>query len=146
VHFPDIESLVKAGSEMLRQQMVTLTESISPDAPLAKRLADYAAFRARYFASMRSVWRVGWILSQGFPHVLANRAAYRAADRARPATLFASELARFAQGERGQRLDVLAGLVDWHYWEALIEGQNLSPGDAAQRLGLAMAAVLAPPD
>lgn len=145
VHFPDIESLVRTGLEMLRQQMVTLTEDISPADPLAKRLAEFVAFRARFFASMRSIWRVGWILSQGFAHVLANRAAYRAADRARLATLFAQELDRFPPRERPQRLDVLAGLIDWHFWEALIEGQNLPPEDAAQRLGVAMAAVLAPP-
>lgn len=142
VHFPDLESLVRAGSELVRERVADIKESISPDASLAARIADYVAYRAAYFETMGKVWRVGFLLAQRFPEVRANRAGYREHERTRLGQIFAQELDPLPGPARARRLAALMAVSDFHFWEGLHEAEGLNAAQAAPVVEETMLAIL----
>lgn len=142
VHFPDLQSLVRAGSDLVRERAAKINESISPDGPLAARIADYVAYRAAYFEAMGKVWRVGFLLAQSFPEVRANRAGYRDRERMRLGQIFAKELRPLAGPVRARRMAALMAVSDFHFWEGLHEAEGLDAVQAAPVVEETMLAIL----
>jgi TetR/AcrR family transcriptional regulator of autoinduction and epiphytic fitness len=141
-HYPDREALFAAVSSSREAHLEALMGAIDPDAPLAQRIADVVAQRARVFEWIASVRRAALLMEPFSESVHASLEGFRAAKRAELQRVFAAELAARDAGERDALVAALGAAGSWSHWDALRTQQQLDVEAASAALALELRALL----
>jgi TetR/AcrR family transcriptional regulator, regulator of autoinduction and epiphytic fitness len=142
-HYADREALFAAVSAHREARLQELMGHIDPDAPLAERIEQVVAQRARVFEWIAPVRRGALLMEPFSPAVHASLETFRAAKREELARVFAAELARCAEHERAALAAALGAAASWSSWDALRLHQGLTVEDASAALALTLRALLA---
>jgi AcrR family transcriptional regulator len=143
-HYADREALFAAVSEHREARLQELMGDVDPGAPLAERVEQVVAQRARVFEWIAPVRRGALLMEPFSPAVHASLEAFRAAKRDELARVFAAELAACAdEGERATLAAALGAAASWSSWDALRVQQGLGVEDASAALALTLRALLA---
>lgn len=142
-HYADREALFAAVSAHREAHLQELMGEIDPAAPLAERVAEVVAQRARVYEWIASVRRGALLMEPFSPSVHASLSSFRAAKREEVARVFAAELAAREEGERATLAAALGAAASWSAWDALRAEQGLPVEDASAALALTLGALLA---
>lgn len=142
-HYADREALFAAVSEHREARLQELMGAIDPGAPLAERIAQVVAQRARVYEWIASVRRGALLMEPFSPSVHASLSSFRAAKREEVARVFATELAACGERERATLAAALGAAASWSAWDALRAQQDLGVEDASAALALTLRALLA---
>ena len=103
-HYADREALFAAVSAQREARLQALMGTIDPEAPLAERIAEVVAQRARVFEWIAAVRRGALLMEPFSESVHASLESFRAAKRAELMRVFACEIAqRPARARRAGR-------------------------------------------
>ncbi|HET6505915.1 MAG TPA: TetR/AcrR family transcriptional regulator [Baekduia sp.] len=143
-HYADREALFAAVSAHREAHLQELMGAIDPGAPLARRIEEIAAQRARIYEWIAAVRRGALLMEPFSPSVHASLEAFRAAKREELARVFAAELAARADaGERAALAAALGAVASWSAWDALRAQQGLDVEAASAALRLTLTGLLA---
>jgi TetR/AcrR family transcriptional regulator, regulator of autoinduction and epiphytic fitness len=142
-HYADREALFAAVSEHREARLQELMGEIDLEAPLAERVEQVVAQRARVFEWIASVRRGALLMEPFSPAVHASLESFRAAKREELTRVFAAELAARDEPERATLAAALGAVGSWSAWDALRAQQGLSVEDASAALALTLRALLA---
>jgi AcrR family transcriptional regulator len=141
--FPDTESLLRAAVEDEAASLgPSLQVEVSPTAPLATRVGELVARRAKVYDRLGALRRV--VLSQRRldPATVRVLDEGRASLRRQLSELFAKELSRRAGAARNDLLDSLEMVAGWSGWQTLRFEQGLSVARARRVTESALTALL----
>jgi AcrR family transcriptional regulator len=141
-HYPDREALFAAVSSYREAHLEALMGAIDHDAPLAQRIADVVAQRARVFEWIASVRRAALLMEPFSESVHASLEGFRAAKRAELQRVFAAEIAARDATERDALVAALGAAGSWSHWDALRTQQQLDVEAASAALALELRALL----
>lgn len=142
-HYADREALFAAVSAHREARLQELMGDIDPSAPLAERIEQVVAQRARVYEWIAAVRRGALLMEPFSPAVHASLESFRAAKRQELARVFAAELAaREGEAERATLAAALGAAASWSSWDALRAQQDLSVDDASAALALTLRALL----
>jgi TetR/AcrR family transcriptional regulator of autoinduction and epiphytic fitness len=139
-HYADREALFAAVSEHREDQLRTLMGQIDPGAPLAVRIDEIVAQRARVFEWIASVRRGALLMEPFSESVHAALEGFRAEKRAELERVFATEIA--AHPDRAALVAALGVAGSWSSWDALRSQQGLDVEGAIAALRLTLRALL----
>jgi TetR/AcrR family transcriptional regulator of autoinduction and epiphytic fitness len=142
-HYADREALFAAVSAHREARLQELMGQIDPGAPLAERIEQVVAQRARVYEWIASVRRGALLMEPFSPAVHASLEAFRAAKREELVRVFAAELAARDEPARATLVGALGAVGSWSAWDALRAQQGLSVEDASAALTLTLRALLA---
>jgi AcrR family transcriptional regulator len=142
-HYADREALFAAVSAHREAHLQELMGAIDPDAPLAERIEQVVAQRARVYEWIAAVRRGALLMEPFSPAVHASLEAFRAAKREELARVFATEVAARDEAERPALTAALGAVGSWSAWDALRAQQGLGVEDASAALRLTLSALLA---
>ena len=141
--FADMEALLVEANRRDNEIMRSLIHQIAPDQPLATRVAEFTAQRARIFEQMTPSWRAARLYEPFSAELTRNKVRTLAMGKARLEKVFARELAELAGAKRQRLLDGLHAVSIWSFWESLRTELNLDPGQAEALIRTNFAALLA---
>jgi TetR/AcrR family transcriptional regulator of autoinduction and epiphytic fitness len=142
-HYADREALFAAVSAHREARLQELMGAIDADAPLAERIAEIVAQRARVYEWIAAVRRGALLMEPFSPSVHTSLEAFRAAKREELARVFAAELAARDEPARATLAAALGAAGSWSAWDALRAQQGLSVEDASAALALTLRGLLA---
>jgi TetR/AcrR family transcriptional regulator of autoinduction and epiphytic fitness len=143
-HYADREALFAAVSASREARLQELMGAIDPGAPLAERIEQVVAQRARVYEWIAAVRRGALLMEPFSPAVHASLEAFRAAKREELARVFATELGTCADAaERATLVAALGAAGSWSAWDALRAQQGLGVDDASAALALTLRGLLA---
>jgi len=142
-HYPAIETLLVDISDIVAARFASLIGPIAPSLPLERRIEKFAADQARMFETMRGFHRSIRFWRERSPVIGKRFDCYHDAVREKMRGCFRPELDRISPRSRRHYFEVLAGIGDWEYWDALRHRGGLSVADAQRALMLALRVVLA---
>lgn len=140
-HYADREALFAAVSEHREDQLRTLMGQIDPAAPLAVRIDEIVAQRARVFEWIAAVRRGALLMEPFSESVHAALEGFRAEKRGELERVFATEIA--AHPDRDALVAALGVAGSWSSWDALRSQQQLDVDGAVAALRLTLRALLA---
>jgi AcrR family transcriptional regulator len=144
-HYADREALFAAVSAHRESQLQALMGTIDPAAPLAQRIAEIVAQRARVFEWI-AAGRRGALLMEPFSEsVHASLEGFRATKRAELLRVFAAEVAARSDAERATLAAALGAAGSWSTWDALRTQQGLDVDEASAALALLLRSLLVRP-
>jgi TetR/AcrR family transcriptional regulator, regulator of autoinduction and epiphytic fitness len=141
--FADMESLLVEANRRDNEIARSLIEDISPDLPLATRVALFTGQRARLLEQMTPSWRAARIHEPFSAELERNRLRMLAKGRAYLERVFAPELAELAGPERVPLVDALHAVSIWSFWDSLRTDLGLEPGPAEELLRTTFTTLLA---
>jgi TetR/AcrR family transcriptional regulator of autoinduction and epiphytic fitness len=142
-HYADREALFAAVSAHREEHLQTLMGQIDPAAPLAERIDEVVAQRARVFEWICAVRRGALLMEPFSESVHAALESFRAAKRAELERVFATEIAARAEGRERDALVAALGVAgSWSSWDALRSQQQLDVDGASAALGFTLRALL----
>ncbi|WCB92026.1 hypothetical protein DSM104299_00707 [Baekduia alba] len=142
-HYADREALFAAVSAYREAHLQALMGAIDPASPLAQRIDEIVAQRARVFEWIAAVRRGALLMEPFSESVHASLEGFRQAKRAELQRVFASEIAARPAGERDALIAALGVAGCWSSWDALRVQQQLSVEEASAALRLTLRALLA---
>lgn len=141
-HYADREALFAAVSAHREAHLEALMGTIDPDAPLAERVAEVVAQRARVYEWIAAVRRGALLMEPFSDAVHSSLEQFRATKREELARVFAGELATRRERDRATLLAALGAAGSWSAWDALRTHQSLDVEAAAAALALTLTALL----
>jgi TetR/AcrR family transcriptional regulator, regulator of autoinduction and epiphytic fitness len=141
-HYADREALFAAVSAQREARLQALMGTIDAGAPLAERIAEVVAQRARVFEWIAAVRRGALLMEPFSESVRASLEGFRAAKRAELARVFAREIAQRPEGERAPLVAALGAAGSWSAWDALRTQQGLEVDEASAALALTLRSLL----
>jgi TetR/AcrR family transcriptional regulator, regulator of autoinduction and epiphytic fitness len=141
-HYADREALFAAVSQTREAQLQSLMGAIDADAPLAQRIDEVVAQRARVFEWIASVRRGALLMEPFSESVHAALESFRAAKRAELQRVFAREIAARPAPQRATLAAALGAAGSWSHWDALRAQQGLTVEDASAAVALALHGLL----
>jgi AcrR family transcriptional regulator len=141
-HYPDREALFAAVSAYREAHLQALMGSIDPAAPLAQRIDEIVAQRARVFEWIAAVRRGALLMEPFSASVHEALESFRAAKRAELARVFAAEIAARPEEERPALVAALGAAGSWSAWDALRTQQRLDVDEASAALRLTLRGLL----
>lgn len=141
-HYTDREALFAAVAVSRQAHLQVLMGAIDASAPLAERIAEVVAQRARVFEWIAAVRRGALLMEPFSASVQASLAAFRKAKRAELARVFATEIAACPERERATLVAALGAAGSWSAWDALRAQQDLDVEHASAALALTLRALL----
>jgi TetR/AcrR family transcriptional regulator of autoinduction and epiphytic fitness len=141
-HYADREALFAAVSAQREARLQALMGAIDAGAPLAERIAEVVAQRARVFEWIAAVRRGALLMEPFSKSVHASLEAFRAAKRAELTRVFAREIAERPEGERAALAAALGAAGSWSAWDALRTQQGLDVDEASAALALTLRSLL----
>jgi TetR/AcrR family transcriptional regulator, regulator of autoinduction and epiphytic fitness len=143
-HYADREALFAAVSAHREAHLDVLMGVVDPQAPLADRIAEVAAQRARVFEWICAVRRGALLMEPFSESVHEALEGFRAAKRAELARVFAGEIAARPESERAMLVAALGVAGSWSAWDALRAQQGLEVAEATAVLALTLRSLLSP--
>jgi TetR/AcrR family transcriptional regulator, regulator of autoinduction and epiphytic fitness len=130
-HFNDLETIYAALAKRQLERVAPLMKpAISPSMPLASRIGEFVAQRARTLEFIAPVRRAA-LLREPFTPSLANQlAGARTLARRQIQTCFAAELDACEGAERRELLHALDIALSWDAWDMMRRQQGLSESEA----------------
>jgi TetR/AcrR family transcriptional regulator, regulator of autoinduction and epiphytic fitness len=145
-HFRDLEDLFAAAADVQRTRLMGLVHPISPEGPLADRVAALVAQQARIMPLVAPVRRAAGHVAHTSAVVAARIAETYPLSRARIEATFSPELQALQGDARREQVASLASITSFTFWEDLTTHHGLSPKLAEQAMARALTALLeAPP-
>ncbi|WP_027007679.1 TetR/AcrR family transcriptional regulator [Conexibacter woesei] len=142
-HYADREALFAAVSEHREAQLRTLMGQIDPAAPLAVRIDEIVAQRARVFEWIAAVRRGALLMEPFSASVHAALEGFRAEKRAELERVFAPEIGARPEGpDRAALVAALGVAGSWSTWDALRGQQELDIEQSMATLRLTLTALL----
>jgi AcrR family transcriptional regulator len=130
-HFDDLESLFVEGGRRDVEIAREFVTAIDPGLPLAERIGQLSAQRARMFEAMAPTWRAARLQEPFSRQIQINRDRLMAIGREQVETLFAPEFALLADRPRTELRDAVHVVTSWATWESM--RTELKLGAAAAR-------------
>ena len=141
-HYADREALFAAVSDYREAHLQALMGAIDPASPLAQRVDEIVAQRARVFEWIAAVRRGALLMEPFSESVHAALEGFRATKRAELARVFAPEIAARAEDERAALVAALGVAGSWSSWDALRVQQQLGVAEASAALRVTLRALL----
>jgi TetR/AcrR family transcriptional regulator of autoinduction and epiphytic fitness len=141
-HYADREALFAAVSAQREGHLQRLMGTIDPGAPLADRIDEIVAQRARIFEWIAAVRRGALLMEPFSESVREALDSFRATKRLELERVFASEIAACADGERAALVAALGAAGSWSAWDALRTQQGLDVAAACVALTLTLRSLL----
>jgi len=141
-HYADREALFAAVSAQREARLQALMGEIDSEAPLAERIAEVVAQRARVFEWIAAVRRGALLMEPFSESVHASLESFRAAKRAELMRVFACEIAQRPDDERAALAAALGAAGSWSAWDALRTQQGLEVDEASAALALTLRSLL----
>ncbi|MEU8585762.1 TetR/AcrR family transcriptional regulator [Streptomyces sp. NPDC048664] len=143
VHFVDREALYVAAAERQAERWRALAEPVPPQWAAARRIRALLAQRARMYAVMTPIRRIGLGIepdSPGLRRIMAQGDTWFREDLAR---VFAPELREVPGARRpGGLLDALEVAASWAAWDHLLTRRGLDEAAARAAMGRSLRALL----
>jgi AcrR family transcriptional regulator len=142
-HYADREALFAAVSTHREEHLQALMGQIDPAAPLAVRVDEVVAQRARVFEWIAAVRRGALLMEPFSASVHQSLEGFRAEKRHELERVFATEIAARAAGPDRDALVAALGVAgSWSSWDALRSQQQLDVERAVGALRLTFRALL----
>jgi AcrR family transcriptional regulator len=141
-HYADREALFAAVSDYREAHLQALMGAIDPASPLAQRVDEIVAQRARVFEWIAAVRRGALLMEPFSESVHAALEGFRAAKRAELERVFAPEIDARAPDDRAALVAALGVAGSWSSWDALRVQQQLSVAEASAALHVTLRALL----
>jgi TetR/AcrR family transcriptional regulator, regulator of autoinduction and epiphytic fitness len=143
-HYADREALFAAVSDHRESNLQALMGEIDLDAPLAQRIDEVVAQRARVFEWIAAVRRGALLMEPFSESVHTALEGFRQEKREELHRAFAAEIAACPEPQRPALVAALGAAGSWSTWDALRAHQQLSVADASAALATTLTALLAP--
>jgi TetR/AcrR family transcriptional regulator, regulator of autoinduction and epiphytic fitness len=141
-HYADRDALFAAVSASRQAHLDTLMGAIDAGAPLAERIAEVVAQRARVFEWIAPVRRGALLMEPFSDSIHHSLETFRAAKRAELERVFATEIAARPEADRPALVAALGATGSWSHWDALRTQQALDVEAASAALAFAFGALL----
>ena len=136
-HFADMEALFAASGERILQRRDASFAPISPDLPLAERIAAYCHQRARMLEQIAPAAKASALKEPFSPALQRYRRLHVQRVRDELTVLFAAEV-----GDDDELLNALTAVSMWNHWDTLRTPMELTPDQARQAVQRSIAALL----
>jgi AcrR family transcriptional regulator len=144
-HFKDTEALFAAAGAKIAEAAAAEHRQVPEHLPLAERIEQFCAQRARMLESGAGVYRASQVRLSSSRQLQINRIRHNARLRAEVEQLFAGEIA--AAGAEGNELSNALQLVStWPAWMGCRDYQGLSVAESTAVMRRTMSALLTAPD
>lgn len=140
-HFKDLEALFAAAGEKTLEIQFSSYRPIPVDQPLEKRVAQFAAQRARMLESIAGASRAAQVRINFSRQLQENRAAHNEKMREEIEQLFKPELAR-ARARREELVNALLAATTWPVWMGCRDDLGLSFDESAAVMHRTVAGLL----
>jgi TetR/AcrR family transcriptional regulator, regulator of autoinduction and epiphytic fitness len=137
-HFGDRESLFEAAARRQYERVAPTLRRIDRELPLAERIDEFTAQRARLYETVSGVRRGALLIEHESPTVAGRLAEVRAAKAKEVEKVFATELRGRAPAVRRALIAACA----WTSWQSLRFHQGLSAARAEEAMKAAIAGIL----
>jgi AcrR family transcriptional regulator len=137
-HFADMEALFAASGQRVLERRDASFEPISPDLPLAERIAAYCHQRARMSESIGPAARAAALKEPFSPALQRYRKAHVDRVREEIRTLFAAEI-----NDDAELLTALTAVSMWNTWDTMRTPMELSSDAAREVLSRTIVSLLA---
>lgn len=118
-HFPDAPALYAGTFDHVVATTLATMPPISPEGPLAERIAGFVERRSRVCEAWTPIWRVALRFAGHDRGFLERVQRVNQLLRARAQILYAPELARLAPAQQALVLDLLLSMTEMEAWEHL---------------------------
>ncbi len=130
-HFNDLETIYAALAKRQLERVAPLMKpAISPSIPLASRIGEFVAQRARMFEFISPVRRSALLREPFTPSLAKQLSGARGLARRQIQTAFDPELAAHEGAERRELLNALDVALSWDAWDMMRRQQGLSESEA----------------
>lgn len=130
-HFNDLETIYAALAKRQLERVAPLMKpAISPSIPLASRISEFVAQRARTLEFIAPVRRAALLRESLTPSLARQLAGARALARRQIQTVFEPELGTVEGSERRDLLHALDVALSWDAWDMMRRQQGLSESEA----------------
>jgi TetR/AcrR family transcriptional regulator of autoinduction and epiphytic fitness len=136
-HFADMEALFAASGERILERRDASFAPISPDLPLAERIAAYCHQRARMLEQIAPAAKASALKEPFSPALQRYRKLHVQRVRDELGVLFAAEV-----GDDEELLNALTAVSMWNHWDTLRTPMELSPGQARAAVQRTITALL----
>ena len=138
-HFPDAPALYAGTFDHVVATTLATMPPVSPEGPLAERIAGFVERRARVCEAWTPIWRVALRFSGHDAGFRERIERVNQLLRGRAEILYAPELARLAPPQRTLVLDLLLSMTEMEAWEHLRTqcGRDVEAARAAWRFSIA---------
>ena len=140
-HFRDREALFEAAAQRQYERVAPTLRPIDPSLPLAQRIDEFIAQRARLCETISGVRRGALLIEHESPTVAERLLTVRRAKAKEVERVFAAELSGRPRAVR----DALVSACAWTSWQSLRFHQGLSASRAREAMKATVSALLAPP-
>lgn len=140
-NFKDMETLFAATGQRVTEREEALFRRISPELPLARRIAEFCAQRARMLEMLAPSARASALREPFSPQLKLNRLGHIARVRTEIENVFAQELAHARKG-REQLLDALTVASTWSAWSMMRDAMGLDVQTAQAIMARTLGALL----
>lgn len=142
-HFEDLDALHAAVAERQLERIRASARRISPEGPLAQRIAAFTEQRARINEMITPVRRAGMLAEPFAPEIARRLARAREWGRRECAHVFAPELSRLRADGARELLAALTAASSWSAWESMRAHQGLTAAQARRVMARTLTALLA---
>ncbi|MGH8861172.1 MAG: TetR/AcrR family transcriptional regulator [Jatrophihabitantaceae bacterium] len=118
-HFADLEALLAEAGRRDLEIAMSLSDPVDPDQPLAARIEQLTAQRARIMEAMAPSWRASRLQEPFSAQLRTNKQRMVAIARAELERTFAPELRTLRGRERARLADAAHVATLWATWESL---------------------------
>ena len=139
-HFADMEALFAASGERILERRDASFAPVSPDLPLAERIAAYCHQRARMLEQIAPAAKASALKEPFSPALQRYRKLHVQRVRDELRVLFAAEI-----GDDEELLNALTAVSMWNHWDTLRTPMELTPDQARQAVQRSITALLASP-
>ena len=141
-HFPDREALLEAVAREQYKRVVPMLVPVDSSLPLADRIEQLSAQRARLYERISGVRRAGMLIEHESTSVAGWLKAARQAKATEVERVFLRELDAVPADEREPLRAALVMVCSWTAWESWRAHQRLSVARARGALQVALRALL----
>ncbi|HXK33115.1 MAG TPA: TetR/AcrR family transcriptional regulator, partial [Dehalococcoidia bacterium] len=142
-HFEDLDALHAAVAERQLERIHASARRISPEGPLAERVAAFTEQRAHINEMITPVRRAGMLAEPFAPEIALRLMRAREWGRRECANVFAPELARLRAADARELLAALTMASSWSAWESMRAHQGLTAAQARRVMSRTLTALLA---
>jgi TetR/AcrR family transcriptional regulator, regulator of autoinduction and epiphytic fitness len=130
-HFNDLETIYSALAKRQLERVAPLMKpAIAPSMPLAARIGEFVAQRARTLEFITPVRRAAVLREPFTPSLAKHLSGARTLARRQIHAVFEPELAACDGAERRELLHALDVALSWDAWDMMRRQQGLSEGEA----------------
>jgi TetR/AcrR family transcriptional regulator of autoinduction and epiphytic fitness len=137
-HFRDREALFEAAARRQYERVVPTLRPVSRELPLERRIAEFAAQRARLYETVSGVRRGAVLMEHESAAVAGRLQAVRRAKAEEVERVFAAELRDRPAAVR----QAFAAACAWTSWQGLRFHQGLSASEAEEAMKAALTGLL----